>query len=270
MNETATCVSDHSAGHLLVIHACCEDLMANCRTDSMRPRMIFGVSEQCLKWRRQKRTEIASPNPTIAHCSSAKAAWASARPLTSSSARKAARAGWRRRTTPTASSSSARAARSTRRRPTRRPGSRRSECRPHWVLFADSVFQIRYDHLALCFVFAACRPHFIHKFLSESSQIRRSRSHSLAVSGDFLVAYGCGNGCVRLLRPASGLVKTLGAHDDKATVTHVVVSGGGRAGAAATVGNVVVVSAAVDGSIKVRRERDRPDKAQESNVRPTF
>ena len=71
------------------------------------------------------------------------------------------------------------------------------------------------------------------------------------------MAYGCGNGCVRLLRPASGLVKTLGAHDDKATVTHVAVGrggGGGRAGggAAASLGNVVVVSAAVDGSIKVR------------------
>ena len=60
---------------------------------------------------------------------------------------------------------------------------------------------------------------------------------------DFPVAYGCANGYVRLLRPASGLVKTLGAHGDKAAVTHVAVGGGGI--------NVVVVSAAVDGTIKV-------------------
>ena len=62
---------------------------------------------------------------------------------------------------------------------------------------------------------------------------------------DFPVAYGCANGYVRLLRPASGLVKTLGAHADKAAVTHVAVGGGGI--------NVVVVSAAVDGTIKVGR-----------------
>ena len=60
---------------------------------------------------------------------------------------------------------------------------------------------------------------------------------------DFPVAYGCANGYVRLLRPASGLVKTLGAHGDKAAVTHVAVGSGGI--------NVVVVSAAVDGTIKV-------------------
>ena len=59
------------------------------------------------------------------------------------------------------------------------------------------------------------------------------------------MAYGCANGYVRLLRPASGLVKTLGAHADKAAVTHVAVGGGGI--------NVVVVSAAVDGTIKVGR-----------------
>ena len=62
---------------------------------------------------------------------------------------------------------------------------------------------------------------------------------------DFPVAYGCANGYVRLLRPASGLVKTLGAHGDKAAVTHVAVGGGGI--------NVVVVSAAIDGTIKVGR-----------------
>ena len=62
---------------------------------------------------------------------------------------------------------------------------------------------------------------------------------------DFPVAYGCANGYVRLLRPASGLVKTLGAHADKAAVAHVAVGGGGI--------NVVVVSAAVDGTIKVGR-----------------
>ena len=63
---------------------------------------------------------------------------------------------------------------------------------------------------------------------------------------DFPVAYGCANGYVRLLRPASGLVKTLGAHADKAAVTHVAVGQGGGI-------NVVVVSAAVDGTIKVGR-----------------
>ena len=57
------------------------------------------------------------------------------------------------------------------------------------------------------------------------------------------MAYGCANGYVRLLRPASGLVKTLGAHGDRAAVTHVAVGGGGV--------NVVVVSAAVDGTVKV-------------------
>ena len=61
------------------------------------------------------------------------------------------------------------------------------------------------------------------------------------------MAYGCANGYVRLLRPASGLVKTLGAHADKAAVTHVAVGQGGGI-------NVVVVSAAVDGTIKVGRK----------------
>ena len=65
-----------------------------------------------------------------------------------------------------------------------------------------------------------------------------------SVFKDFPVAYGCANGYVRLLRPASGLVKTLGshAHGDKAAVTNVAVGGGI---------NVVVVSAAIDGTIKV-------------------
>ena len=60
------------------------------------------------------------------------------------------------------------------------------------------------------------------------------------------MAYGCANGYVRLLRPTSGLVKTLGAHGDRAAVSHVAVGGGGI--------NVVVVSAAVDGTVKVGDE----------------
>ena len=65
-----------------------------------------------------------------------------------------------------------------------------------------------------------------------------------SVLKDFPVAYGCANGYVRLLRPAGGLVKTLGAHGDKASVTNVAIGSGGV--------NIVVVSAAIDGTIKVR------------------
>ena len=84
---------------------------------------------------------------------------------------------------------------------------------------------------------------------------------------DFPVAYGCANGYVRLLRPASGLVKTLGAHADKAAVTPVAVGQGGGI-------NVVVVSAAVDGTIKVGRNAMMVDfiyiQRTKTVVKPTF